>query len=70
MMPGTGLARRGVDGDADKKLPKGLVGRVWRDVARPYRAKASARSCAAERCAGVGVGTRGSHGPVHGPDAR
>ena len=39
MMPGTGLVRRGAEGDLDKKLPKGLVGRVWRDVARPYRAK-------------------------------
>src|SRR3712207_1105370 len=39
MMPGTGLVRRGADGDADKKLPKGLVSRVWRDVARPYRGK-------------------------------
>src|SRR5687768_7557910 len=39
MMPGTGLVRRGAEGDADKKLPKGLVGRVWRDVARPYRGK-------------------------------
>src|SRR5687767_12325716 len=39
MMPGTGLVRRGQEGDANKKLPKGLVGRVWREVARPYRAK-------------------------------
>ena len=39
MMPGTGLVRRGADGDAEAKLPKGLVRRVWRDVARPYRAK-------------------------------
>jgi ATP-binding cassette subfamily B protein len=39
MMPGIGRVRRGVEGDANKKLPKGLVGRVWRDVARPYRAK-------------------------------
>ena len=39
MMPGTGLVRSGAEGDANKKLPKGLVGRVWRDVARPYRGK-------------------------------
>ena len=39
MMPGAGLVRRGGDPDVDKKLPKGIVGRVWRDVARPYRAK-------------------------------
>jgi ATP-binding cassette subfamily B protein len=39
MMPGSGLVRRGADTDADKKLPKGIVSRVWRDVARPYRAK-------------------------------
>ena len=39
MMPGTGLVRRGAEGDAEKKLPKGLIGRVWRDVARPYRGK-------------------------------
>ncbi len=39
MMSGAGLVRRGADPDTDKKLPKGIVARVWRDVARPYRAK-------------------------------
>ncbi|MPZ72733.1 MAG: ATP-binding cassette domain-containing protein [Nitriliruptorales bacterium] len=39
MMPGTGLVRHGAEGDADKKLPKGLVARVWREVGRPYSGK-------------------------------
>jgi len=39
MMPGTGLVRSGMDNDIGKKLPKGLVARVWREVGRPYRRK-------------------------------
>ncbi|MGH3664989.1 MAG: ABC transporter ATP-binding protein [Egibacteraceae bacterium] len=37
MRPGTGLVRRGADVNGQPQLPKGLVGRVWREVARPYR---------------------------------
>ncbi|HEY8340695.1 MAG TPA: ABC transporter transmembrane domain-containing protein, partial [Egibacteraceae bacterium] len=37
MLPGTGLVRRGQELPEGKKLPKGLVGRVWREFARPYR---------------------------------
>jgi ATP-binding cassette subfamily B protein len=36
MMPGLRNARRGLDADG-AKLPKGLVRRVWREVAGPYR---------------------------------
>ncbi|MDP9406064.1 MAG: ABC transporter ATP-binding protein/permease [Actinomycetota bacterium] len=39
MRPGTGLVRRGVDLDHPQRLPKGLVRRVWRQFARPYRGK-------------------------------
>ncbi|MBW3605255.1 MAG: ABC transporter ATP-binding protein/permease [Actinobacteria bacterium] len=39
MMPNTALVRRGLDGELDRRLPKGLVGRVWREFARPYRRK-------------------------------
>lgn len=38
-MPNTALVRRGLDGDLDRQLPKGLIGRVWREFARPYRAR-------------------------------
>jgi ATP-binding cassette subfamily B protein len=37
MMPNTGMVRRGLDGDLNRRLPKGLVRRVWREFARPYR---------------------------------
>ena len=37
MLPGTGLVRRGQDLPEGQRLPKGLVGRVWRQFARPYR---------------------------------
>ncbi len=39
MRPGTGLVRRGIDPEVKQKLPKGLVARVWRNFARPYRGK-------------------------------
>jgi ATP-binding cassette subfamily B protein len=39
MMPNTGLVRRGIDADLDRPLPKGLIRRVWREFARPHRAK-------------------------------
>ena len=39
MLPGTGLVRRGQDPTGGQRLPKGIVKRVWRDVARPYRGK-------------------------------
>jgi ATP-binding cassette subfamily B protein len=42
LMPNTGLVRRGLDGDLDRKLPKGLIGRVWGEFARPHRAKLAA----------------------------
>jgi ATP-binding cassette subfamily B protein len=38
-MPNTGLVRRGLDGDLDRQLPKGLLARVWREFARPHRNK-------------------------------
>lgn len=38
-MPNTGLVRRGLDGELDRRLPKGLIGRVWREFAQPYRGK-------------------------------
>ncbi|MPZ88656.1 MAG: ATP-binding cassette domain-containing protein [Nitriliruptorales bacterium] len=37
MVPGTALVRHGAILPEDKRLPKGLVGRVWREFARPYR---------------------------------
>ena len=37
MLPGTGLVRRGQS--TGGRLPKGLIGRVWRSFARPYRAR-------------------------------
>jgi ATP-binding cassette, subfamily B, bacterial len=37
LMPNTGMVRRGLDGDLDRTLPKGLIRRVWREFARPYR---------------------------------
>ncbi len=38
MRPGTAAIRRGLPvPDKDTKLPPGLVGRVWRQFARPYR---------------------------------
>ena len=39
MMPNTGMVRRGHDGGMDRPLPKGLIGRVWREFARPYRGR-------------------------------
>jgi ATP-binding cassette subfamily B protein len=39
MMPNTGMVRRGHDGGLDRPLPKGLIGRVWREFARPYRGR-------------------------------
>ncbi|HEX6254548.1 MAG TPA: ABC transporter ATP-binding protein [Euzebyales bacterium] len=42
MMPNTSLVRRGLDGSLDRQLPSGLIGRVWRDFARPHRAKLAA----------------------------
>jgi len=39
MRPGTALVRRGQELPAGGKLPKGLIGRVWREFARPYRAR-------------------------------
>ncbi|HUH08484.1 MAG TPA: ABC transporter ATP-binding protein [Egibacteraceae bacterium] len=38
MSPGTGLVRRGAQLGA-KRLPKGLIRRVWREFARPYRGR-------------------------------
>ena len=37
MRPGTGQVRAGIDLPRGTRLPKGLVGRVWREFARPYR---------------------------------
>lgn len=37
MSTGTRLVREGAQLPEDGKLPKGLVGRVWREFARPYR---------------------------------
>jgi len=42
LMPNTGLVRRGLDGQLDRRLPKGLIGRVWREFARPHREKLAA----------------------------
>jgi ATP-binding cassette, subfamily B, bacterial len=39
MLPGIGLARSGQDAYAQQRLPKGLVKRVWREFARPFRAR-------------------------------
>jgi ATP-binding cassette subfamily B protein len=40
MSPGTWRVRRGApDVSGLRRLPKGLVGRVWREFARPYRAQ-------------------------------
>jgi ATP-binding cassette subfamily B protein len=39
MRPGTALVRRGQDLPPGGKLPKGLVARVWREFAGPYRAR-------------------------------
>jgi ATP-binding cassette subfamily B protein len=39
MRPGTGLVRRGASLPHGKHLPKGLVRRVWRNFARPYRGR-------------------------------
>lgn len=40
MRPGTGRVRRGApDVSGMRRLPKGLVGRVWREFARAYKAK-------------------------------
>jgi ATP-binding cassette, subfamily B, bacterial len=39
MMPGTGFVRSGHDQFAGRRLPKGLVKRVWREFARPYTGK-------------------------------
>ncbi|MGH8904418.1 MAG: ABC transporter ATP-binding protein [Egibacteraceae bacterium] len=40
MRPGTGRIRRGApDVSGMRRLPKGLVGRVWREFARAYKAK-------------------------------
>src|SRR3712207_3294379 len=40
MRPGTSLVRHGApDVSGMRRLPKGLVGRVWREFARPYRGK-------------------------------
>jgi ATP-binding cassette, subfamily B, bacterial len=39
MSPGTGLVRRGAPEVGGRRLPKGLVGRVWREFALPYRRK-------------------------------
>ena len=37
MVPNLGMVRRGQDPPRDHKLPKGLVRRVWREFAVPYR---------------------------------
>ncbi len=37
MRPGTGRVRSGTDVPRGTRLPKGLIGRVWREFARPYR---------------------------------
>ena len=42
LMPNTGLVRSGLDGALDRKLPKGLIRRVWREFARPHRGKLTA----------------------------
>ncbi len=42
LMPNTGLVRSGLDGELDRRLPAGLIGRVWREFARPYRGRLAA----------------------------
>ncbi|WP_165491694.1 ABC transporter ATP-binding protein [Egibacter rhizosphaerae] len=37
--PGVGRVHRGQDGLEGKKLPRGLIARVWREFARPYRGR-------------------------------
>lgn len=37
MLPGTSRVRGGQDGDRDVGLRSGLIGRVWRTFAKPYR---------------------------------
>ncbi|MGI9017729.1 MAG: ABC transporter ATP-binding protein [Euzebya sp.] len=39
MMPGTSRVRRGQDGDRSIGLRSGLIGRVWRTFAKPYRGR-------------------------------
>ncbi len=39
MRPGTSLVRNGQDPATTQRLPKGLIRRVWRQFARPYRGK-------------------------------
>jgi ATP-binding cassette subfamily B protein len=39
MMPNTRIVHFGLDTDLDRSLPKGLIARVWREFARPYRAR-------------------------------
>jgi len=39
MRPGTGAVRRGLDVESGRKLPRGLLARVWRRFARPYLAR-------------------------------
>ncbi len=39
MMPNVGLVRRGIDGDLDRPLPKGLIRRVWREFASQHRGR-------------------------------
>ena len=39
LRPNTGMVRRGQELPSGQRLPKGLVARVWRDVARPYRSR-------------------------------
>ncbi|HVL99102.1 MAG TPA: ABC transporter ATP-binding protein [Egibacteraceae bacterium] len=41
MVPGTRLVREGAQLPPGGKLPQGLVGRVWREFARPYRRRLS-----------------------------
>jgi ATP-binding cassette, subfamily B, bacterial len=37
LMPNTGMVRRGHDPSSTQRLPKGIVRRVWREFAVPYR---------------------------------
>jgi ATP-binding cassette, subfamily B, bacterial len=54
--PGTGMVRRGApDIPKGAKLPPGLVRRVWRDFARPYRGRLVAFLLAIIASAGLGV---------------
>jgi ATP-binding cassette subfamily B protein len=39
MIPEVGLVRRGQEREQGRRLPKGLIGRVWREFARPYRGR-------------------------------